>query len=148
MARWALAADLPIFGICRGIQLLNVAGGGSLYQDIAAQIPGSNHHAYKVAESTWERPTHRVRVAANTDLAAILNTPELDTNSFHHQAVKEPAPGFSAVAWTEDGVIEGIEDQSKHFVVGVQWHPEGMFGSDPLARRLFAAFVEAARSDG
>lgn len=146
VARWALAADLPILGICRGIQSLNVAAGGTLYQDLPAQYPGAIRHAYRPAESPWEQPTHRVTVAADSRLAAILGAAGLAVNSFHHQAVKDPAPGFAVVARAEDGVIEGIERPDARFVVGVQWHPEGMFRTDPLARRLFAAFVEAARS--
>lgn len=145
IARWALATDLPILGICRGIQSLNVAAGGTLYQDLLAQYPGAMQHAYRPAESPWERPTHRVRVAEGSRLAAVFGATGLAVNSFHHQAVKQPAPGFSPVAWAEDGVIEGIEKPDRRFVVGVQWHPEGMFRSDPLARRLFAAFVDAAR---
>lgn len=144
LARWALEADLPVLGICRGIQLLNVAAGGSLYQDIPAQLPGSLTHNIKLAQSPWERPTHRVRVAEGSRLAEILGVSELMTNSFHHQAVKQPGPGFSAVAWAEDGIVEGIEDPRRRFAVGVQWHPEGMFRTDPLAQRVFAAFVAAA----
>jgi len=146
VARWALAADLPILGICRGIQSLNVAAGGTLYQDLSAQYAGAIRHAHRPAESPWERPTHRVTVTADSRLATILGVRELPVNSFHHQAVKDPAPGFAVVARAEDGVIEGIERPAGRFVVGVQWHPEGMFRTDPAARRLFAAFVEAARS--
>lgn len=145
LAHWALAADLPVFGVCRGIQLLNVAAGGSLYQDLAAQLPEALRHDLAPDNSPWERPVHRVRVAAASRLAGILGGDELATNSFHHQAVKAPAPGFVPVAWTADGVIEGIEDPSRRFAVGVQWHPEGMYGTDPLARRLFDAFVAASK---
>ncbi|MDQ1301239.1 MAG: putative glutamine amidotransferase [Chloroflexota bacterium] len=145
VARWALAADLPILGICRGIQTLNVAAGGSLYQDLAAQFPNASCHTFTPRESPWERPTHHVDVAAGSRLAAILGTERLAVNSFHHQAVKQPAPGFIPTARADDGVVEGVEDPARRFVVGVQWHPEGMFQTDPLARQLFAAFVEAAR---
>ncbi len=147
LARWALAADLPILGICRGIQSLNVAAGGTLYQDLAAQFPCARQHTYRPAESSWEKPTHQVRLATGSRLAAILGVAELGVNSFHHQAVKQPAPGLAPVAWAEDGVIEGIEDPARRFVIGVQWHPEGMFQTDPLARRLFAAFVAATRTN-
>jgi putative glutamine amidotransferase len=146
LARWALAADLPILGICRGIQMLNVAAGGNLYQDLTAQLPGSLLHNYKVAETPWERPTHGVRLAAGSRLAGVLDAGGLMVNSFHHQAVKRPADGFDAVAWAEDGVVEAIEAPGRRFALGVQWHPEGMFQTDPLARKLFAAFVEAVRS--
>jgi len=145
LARWALEADLPVFGICRGIQLLNVAAGGTLYQDLPAQLPAAERHDYRLAESPWARPVHRVRVAAGSRLSDVLCTDELPTNSFHHQAVKRPAKAFKAVAWAADGVVEGIEHPSLRFALAVQWHPEGMYLTDPLARRLFDAFVAAAR---
>ncbi len=147
LARWALAADLPVLGICRGIQLLNVAAGGSLYQDLPAQLPGAGRHDFKLAESPWERPVHRVRMVEDSLLAAIFGTDELMTNSFHHQAVKQPGDGFLAVAWADDEVVEGIENRSRRFAVGVQWHPEGMYRTDHRSCKLFAAFVAAARGD-
>ena len=146
LAQWALAADLPVFGVCRGIQLLNVAAGGSLYQDLAAQMPAAQRHDFDLADSPWERPVHAVRVAANSRLAALLGTDEVMTNSFHHQAIKEVAAGFTPSAWTADGVVEGIESADRRFALGVQWHPEGMFTTDPRAWGLFAAFVAACRS--
>lgn len=145
LARWALAADMPILGICRGIQLLNVAAGGSLYQDIPAQLPAAARHDFKLAEVPWEQPTHRVQVTADSRLATILGATELMTNSYHHQALKRVAEGFQVTARTDDGTIEGIEHRGPEFVVGVQWHPEGMFRSDAYARRIFEAFVRACR---
>ena len=145
LARWAVAADLPVLGICRGIQLLNVAAGGSLYQDVGTQLPGKVRHDQELSEVPWEHPAHRVRVAEGSALAGILGTCDLTTNSFHHQAVKRPAAGFEPAAWAEDGLIEGIENRSRRFAVAVQWHPEGVYRSDPYAARLFSAFVEAAR---
>ena len=96
LARWALAADLPLFGVCRGIQLLNVAAGGSLYQDLAAQMPAAQRHDFALADSPWERPVHTVRVAEDSRLAALLGAGEVMTNSFHHQAVKEVAAWLRA----------------------------------------------------
>ncbi len=144
LARWALASRLPILGICRGIQLLNVAAGGSLYQDIAAQVPGALKHDYHPANSPWERPTHSTSLAEGSRLAEICGRRELRTNSFHHQAVKQVAPGFDAVAWAEDGIVEGIEASDQPFALGVQWHPEGMYDTDEYSRRLFAAFLAGA----
>jgi putative glutamine amidotransferase len=146
LTRWALAADRPVLGICRGIQTLNVAAGGSLYQDIPAQLPAAQRHNYRLAESPWERPTHRVRLAPDSRLAEILGVTELGVNSFHHQAVRRPALGLTPTAWAEDGVVETLEGAAgRCFVLGVQWHPEGMFRTDPLAQKLFAAFVAACR---
>ncbi len=145
LARWALDADLPILGICRGIQLLNVAAGGSLYQHIPAQLPQAERHNYRLAEVAWDQPTHRVRLAEGSLLARVLGATEVMTNSYHHQAVKQVAVGFRTVAWADDGVVEGIEHPDRRFAVAVQWHPEGMFRADPFARRLFEAFVAAAR---
>jgi putative glutamine amidotransferase len=145
MARWALEDGIALLGICRGIQTLNVAAGGTLYQDIPTQYPGAVHHSYDLSESPWERPTHGVRLAGDSYLANCLAATDLRTNSFHHQAVKQVAPGFTVTGWAEDGLIEAIEDPTApYFTVGVQWHPEAMTHVDAAARRLFAAFVEAA----
>lgn len=144
LARWALAVDLPILGICRGIQLLNVAAGGSLYQDIPAQLPEAQRHNYRLAETAWARPTHRVRVAGPGLLAGILDATEVMTNSFHHQALRRVADGFRVTAEADDGIIEAIEHPARRFALAVQWHPEGMYRTDASARRLFEAFVAAA----
>ena len=145
LARWALEEDLPVLGICRGIQLLNVAAGGSLYQHLPAQLPETRRHNYRLQESAWETPTHEVRVEPGSKLAEAVGEQALKTNSFHHQAVKNVAPGFRPTAWAPDGVIEAIEHDGKPFAVAVQWHPEGMFRGDIYARRIFEAFVEACR---
>lgn len=145
LARWALAAGLPVLGICRGMQLLNVAAGGSLYQDLATQLPETIRHNYELADSPWERYTHRVRVEDGSRLAATLGVNGLMTNSFHHQAVKRVADGFAASAWAEDGVVEGIERAGPGFALGLQWHPEGVFRGDIYAQRIFEAFVSVAR---
>lgn len=147
LARWALEADMPVFGICRGIQLLNVAAGGSLYQHIAGQVASALTHDYELADSTWERPTHKVIIEPYSLLGSIVTDREIMTNSFHHQSLKDVAGEFKAVAHAEDGVIEGIENPHKRFALAVQWHPEGMFRSDQYARKIFEAFVAAcARS--
>ncbi len=145
LARWALAADLPTLGICRGIQLLNVAAGGSLYQDVPAQLPQASRHDYKLADTSWESYTHRVRIAAGSRLAGILGATEIMTNSFHHQALKRVADGFVVTAHADDGTVEGVEHPGRAFALAVQWHPEGMFRSDAHAQRIFEAFVCATR---
>ena len=125
LARWALEEDLPVLGICRGIQLLNVAAGGTLYQHIPAQVPEAGRHDHRLQDRAWETPSHGVSIAPQSRLARIVGADEIATNSFHHQSVKDLAPGFQAAAWADDGVVEGIEHPEKPFAVAVQWHPGG-----------------------
>ena len=132
----------PIFGICRGLQLLNVAFGGTLYQDIHLSIPTALQHLSKAKP---DEATHTVAIVPNTDLHQIMNETSLLTNSFHHQAIKNIAPNLIVNARTKDGVIEGIEGPKVHFILGVQWHPEVMIEKHPHMLKLFLAFVEAAR---
>jgi putative glutamine amidotransferase len=140
----ALEDDVPVLAICRGIQVLNVALGGSLHQDIPTDLPGALTHSQKEPR---DRATHPVEVTAEgTQLAAILGRPEVDVNSMHHQAIKTLGSGLREAARAPDGVIEAVElPGDERFVVGVQWHPEELVGHDEAARRLFAALVEAAR---
>ena len=145
LARWALAKDLPVLGICRGVQLLNVAAGGSLYQDIPSQLPDAARHNFDWTGTTSLDPTHRVQLDGDSLLAKGLGRTQWITNSFHHQAVKEPGDGFRVTGRSDDGVVEAIERPSGRFAIGVQWHPEEMVGTDALARRLFDIFVEATR---
>jgi putative glutamine amidotransferase len=142
LARLALAHELPVFGICGGAQVLNVALGGALYQDIPSQVP----KAYKHSGSP--EPAHAVDIVPNTRLAAILGIPEMRVNSLHHQAVKVPGQGMVVSASARDGVVEAVEISGRPFVIGVQWHPEQLFGEDEAARRLFSAFVQAAARPG
>jgi len=138
----ALDERVPLFAICRGLQVVNVALGGSLVQDIADDMDTNLVHTQKESRDT---ATHEVRVAANSRLHAIVGTHELSVNSMHHQAVGRVGRGLREVAWAPDGVIEGVElDADERFVVAVQWHPEELVGRDPAARALFAALVDAA----
>lgn len=141
-ARLALARDLPVLGICRGIQVLNVAAGGTLYQDIPSQVDNALLHDQDAPG--WQA-THEVTVAPGSRLAEILGTAVVRVNTFHHQAVLDVAPGFRAVAWAADGVVEGIESMVHRFALGVQWHPERMTQQDAVQRRLFESLVAAAR---
>lgn len=134
----ALARALPVFGICGGAQVLNVALGGSLYQDIPSQVP----KAYKHAGSP--ETAHSIDIVPETRLAGILGLQELRVNSLHHQAVKVPGQGTVVSASARDGVIEAVEIPDRSFVIGVQWHPERLFAEDKAAQRLFVAFVQAA----
>ncbi len=134
---------MPMFGICRGHQLLNVALGGGLYQDIADE-QGSDFEHYR--EDLPNDPVHSVSIAPDSCLASILGATHLSVNSVHHQAVKEPAEELKASAWAPDGVIEGIEARAQEagFVLGVQWHPERLVDKMPEHRQLFERFVKAA----
>ncbi len=137
---------LPIFGICFGMQILNVARGGSLYQDIGSQVESALKHDQG---PPLERNSHRLRIDEDSLVANIVNDMNEDVrvNSHHHQAVKVVGSKMRATAWTADGVIEAVEDTREgRFAVGVQWHPELSWRTDKLSAGLFAAFVEAAAS--
>lgn len=140
----ALERRLPILAICRGIQLLNVALGGTLFQDVGTEPGTELRHGQ---QEPRDQPTHKVRVAAGSRLAETLGADELEVNSMHHQSVKALGKGLTAVAWAPDEIIEGIElDDRSRFVVGVQWHPEELVRHSEAARRLFAALVRSTRS--
>jgi len=146
VTRAALAAGLPILGICRGIQTLNVAAGGSLYQDLSlGNFDAAMHQQKGSGKADWD-PAHPIAVAAGSRTADILGGERAEVNSFHHQAVKAVAPGFVVTARAPDGVIEAIEHPARPFVVGVQWHPERMADHQAPQRRLFETLVEAARA--
>jgi putative glutamine amidotransferase len=144
----ALERRKPLLAVCRGIQTLNVALGGSLYQDVATD-PGTliQHQQEKDGRPRGE-PTHAVKVAAGSRLAGVLGTTDLRVNSMHHQAVKALGRGLVAVAWAPDMLVEGVElddPDPARFLLGVQWHPEELTRTDPAAARLFAALIRACR---
>ncbi len=142
VARLALERNLPILGICRGIQVLNVAAGGSLYQDIPSQVKG--HVLKHVQDAPRWYPTHGVQPEPGSWVEQALGQAGARVNSFHHQAIKIPAPGFSITAKSQDGIIEAIEDQSRGFVCGVQWHPELMVEYYPEHLEFFRQLVKVA----
>lgn len=139
LLRRAEAAGLPILGVCGGMQLINVARGGTLWQDLDAQVPGHQGHQQ---EGPKDRPSHDVQVEPGTRLAGAVATTTLPVNSTHHQAVKALGRGLVITARCPDGTIEGLEDPSRPFLVGVQWHPESM-GEAPQ-RAIYRALVQAA----
>ena len=151
LLRIALQRDLPVFGICRGVQVMAVATGGDIWQDLPTQRPESLPHKQS---SDRAIPTHSVHVASGSTLARILGLKSVDSaddvclmvNSFHHQAPRKCGTVFSPVAWCTDGLIESLTIPEHAFALGVQWHPEEMAASDPRQARLFAAFVQAAGS--
>lgn len=145
LALRAVTTGRPLLAICRGVQVLNVALGGTLYPDLAEAFPGSRIVHQQVAPR--EDATHEIRVEGRGGLAAVLGGTLRWVNSFHHQAVAHLGRGLRAVAWAPDGVIEGVDFPSaRGLVLGVQWHPEELVARDPAARRLFEALVAAART--
>ena len=143
----AFARRMPLLGVCRGEQLLNVALGGTLYQDIGDEQGSPFEH---LQEDKPDQAVHAVSVAPESCLAAILGTTQVSVNSTHHQAVRDVAPGLKAVAWARDGVIEAVEsgDGGNGFILAVQWHPERLVDHQPEQRHLFEKFVNAARHYG
>jgi putative glutamine amidotransferase len=149
LARFFIELGKPVFGICRGSQILNVALGGTLYQDIGSELNTSIRHEYDTSISKRERYTedvHEVHFLDNTALASFFGCEKITTNSLHHQSVKEIAPALCVSALGEDGVIEGIEsrDMRVNWILGVQWHPETITKEHPEQTVLFKKFVEAA----
>ena len=140
LTRLLLSAGLPVLGICRGMQVLNIAAGGDIHQDISSQQEDSIKHAQQAPR--WH-PTHHIKVAEGTVLAQITGGGNIRVNSFHHQAVRNIAPGFMVSAISADGVVEAIENPGLPFALGVQFHPETMWERDRLFLLLFDALVKA-----
>ncbi len=129
----------PLLGICRGIQVINVACGGELYQDL--EIEGNyRHHFCDMFPLNYG--VHKVKLDVGSRIGKILGKETVSVNSFHHQAVKQAAPGFLTGARSEDGVVESIESPGERFVLGIQWHPEMMHDSEEQ-QKIFRAFIEA-----
>ncbi len=140
----AITADLPVFGICRGIQIMSVAMGGSLYQDIPSEFP---EEASCQAQVRGVDSRHTIEIVANSRLRQITGKRTDQVNSAHHQAVREKGEGFEVTARTKEGIIEAMENRSKRFVLGVQYHPERMIETADFRehrRKLFEAFIQAA----
>lgn len=136
----ALQRDLPLLGVCGGAQAINVSLGGSLYQDIATQLPNAGEHQQG---NLKELGGHQIKIHARTKLKQIVGQESLTVNTTHHQAVKQLGRGLIVNATAEDGIIEGIESREHSFVLGVQWHPESLAGRDPSQRKIFTSFVVA-----
>lgn len=148
LLQWAFADEKPVLGICRGMQALNVARGGSLYQDILTQVKGASNHRESYDKRDFAYVAHVVRLQPDSFLATCMQAENLETNTLHHQAVKDCGEGVVPVAWTEDDVIEAIEVPELPFAVGVQAHPEALEATQPEWRKLFKAFVAASAGVG
>jgi gamma-glutamyl-gamma-aminobutyrate hydrolase PuuD len=150
LVKAARERGVPIFAICRGVQVLNVACGGTLVQDIPSQVKGALVHdlpvppnqSYSLAHEIW---LEKDSLLSNLMSERLSDTDACEVNSRHHQAVKDLAPGFLVCATAPDGVIEAIEDPAKRFCLGVQWHPENFFRTGEF-RPLFEGFLEAAQT--
>ena len=145
LMRWALADHKPVLGICRGVQMINVALGGSLHQDIPTSFDTNLVHDLSFKQENWAYMAHDIRLAPDSKLARLLGSTAFPINSLHHQSIKEVAPGLRPVGWAPDGVIEALEGTNGQFIVGVQCHPEALQGeADPRWQQMFREFVLAA----
>jgi putative glutamine amidotransferase len=143
--REAVARDVPRLGICRGIQSINVALGGTLVQDIASTVPGAIEHRQKRLGKTQHETSHTVTIDAGSHLLRqIHGKAKIEANSFHHQSVKKPAADLEVIATTSDGIIEAMWHPGMRFGLAVQWHPEMLAASFPEHAAIFSAFVGAA----
>ncbi len=143
VARQAVATGRPLLAICRGHQVLNVALGGTLWEDVAQFMPGAIRHDYYITHPR-DFLSHEVAIEPDTTLHRLLGRTETMVNSLHHQGVRRLASPLRAVATSRDGLVEGAEVVGHPFAVSVQWHPENLVASEPVMRGLFAGLVEAA----
>ncbi|MFB4210800.1 gamma-glutamyl-gamma-aminobutyrate hydrolase family protein [Shouchella sp. JSM 1781072] len=142
LAKAALAEEKPVLAICRGMQILNIAAGGDMYQDLPSQFQSELIQHQQRAPR--EYGSHQVQMKDSSILASIVGTQTMFVNSFHHQAVRQVSSPLAVVGWTNDGVIEAIEHETHPFQVGVQWHPENM--KDEHSKKLFQGFLKACES--
>lgn len=143
LLRYVLEQDKPVLGICRGIQLINAALGGTLYQDIPTEYPSKIEHHQT---PPYDKIAHMVFVERKSPLWKMVEQEEIPVNSYHHQAIRELAPGLKAAAKSEDGLIEAVYMEGKRLLLALQWHPEFSYRTDGNARKIFRGFVEACRS--
>lgn len=138
---WAMQQDIPTLGICRGLQMINVALGGTLYQDLATEYTESLHHA------NWNLPpskiVHSVQIESGSLMEEVLGVQEVAVNSLHHQGIKVPGKGIVISGRSKDNVVELIEVPQQSFMIGVQCHPEELYIEQTVWNRLFKAFIDA-----
>jgi len=143
MAQTAIEQKKPLLGICRGHQVMNVALGGTLWQDVPSELPSDTMHDTQGLPAR-SHISHTAIVDLNSRLGRTLQERKVHVNSIHHQAIQELGKGLTVTAVSPDEIIEGIELPDHPFAVGVQWHPEWLVQKDPIHRRLFASFMQAA----
>jgi putative glutamine amidotransferase len=147
ITRWALDDMKPFLGVCRGLQVLSVALGGTLWQDITQERVGSGKHDYFPNEGfSRDHLAHTVDVRGDSRLGEALGTGAIAVNSMHHQGIRDLGAGLVPTAYAADGLIEGAELPGRGFAVGVQWHPEMFASGEPSVGRLFEDFVAAAQA--
>lgn len=147
LVRWAIEDGKPVLGLCRGLQVINVASGGTLWQDLASQNPAFHKHDFfPTAGFQRDHLAHEVAIAPNTKLSRLLESTRSPVNSMHHQGIKQLGARLVASAVADDGLIEAVEGDGEAFLVGVQWHPEVFEMADPHSRHLFGGFIRAAMS--
>jgi putative glutamine amidotransferase len=145
LTKWSREDGKPVFGVCRGLQIINVSSGGSLYQDCDEYVPGAMKHDYfPNAGHARDYLAHTVRVERGTRLHEVFGADEIHVNSMHHQGLNAVGEGLVVSAVAPDGLIEALEEPGAAFCVGVQWHPEMLIDTDAGTRRLFGAFVAAS----
>jgi putative glutamine amidotransferase len=144
LARLAVNMETPLLAICRGHQVLNVALGGTMYEDVASQMPGAIRHDYDGERTSLP---HTVSLLPGTKLAALLEREETPVNSIHHQGLNALAPELVVSALAPDGLVEGVEVPGHPFAIGVQWHPENLLEVQPVMGNLFTSLVRAARGE-
>jgi putative glutamine amidotransferase len=150
LVKWAWEDGMPVLGLCRGAQVINVARGGSLWQDIPTQWKNPSggetlmHDCYPTKGFARTHHAHEVELASATRLHAAMPRPSVPVNSMHHQSVKRLGEGLVISAVAPDGVVEAVEAEGNRFMVGVQWHPEVFEVHDPYTRHLFRDFMGAA----
>lgn len=145
VTRWAVEDQKPLLGLCRGLQVINVTLGGTLYQDLEAQYPDAIKHDYFPTYG-YDRDhlAHEVTLAKGSRLRHLMELERISVNSMHHQGIKTLAPSLVASATAPDGLIEAVESNNDHFLVGVQWHPEVFEMTDPHTRHVFREFISAS----
>lgn len=138
--KYAISSDKPLLGICRGIQFINAALGGTLYQDLPTQRSSEIDHHQK---PPYDIPVHTVSIVKDSPLGKLLDTEQLSVNSYHHQAVKDLSPRLKAMAISTDGLIEAVFMPEHRFLWAVQWHPEFSYLTDINSRKIFKAFIDS-----